>query len=102
MNERAQRADGHPVLVVPRNDYFARLHWRLRSRLPNWCIYRPVTREYPGVWVARMHVTLPQPKPTRFVMTHDTLDELRTMLPPGLSRLTRDPNDPPEIEEVWI
>lgn len=96
------RADGHPVLLVPVGNYFARLHWRLRERLPMWVIYRPVTREYPGVWVSRMHATFPDPKPTRFVMTHDTLAGLREMLPPGLSRISRSAEDLPEIEEVWL
>ena len=49
-----------------------------------------------------MHVTLPEPKPTRFVMTHDTLDELRDMLPVGLTAMSRHPADLPEIEEVWL
>lgn len=38
-----------------------------------------------------MHITWPEPRPTRFVMTHDSLDELREMLPPWLTRLARDP-----------
>jgi hypothetical protein len=96
------RADGHPVLIVPSGKYFWRLHQRLRERLPIWTIYRPVTREYPGAWVARMFVSLPHPKPTRFVMTHDTLGELREMLPPFLARTPRDNSDAPEIEETWF
>jgi hypothetical protein len=89
-------------IKVPHRDYMARLHWRLRERLPMWVVYRPVTREYPGKWVARMHVTLPEPKPTRFVLVHDTLSDLREMLPVGLSLIDRDPADVPEIEEVWL
>jgi hypothetical protein len=96
------RADGWPVVVVPGQHYMARLHDRLRFRLPIWTIYRPITREYPGHWVARMHIARPTLRPTRFVMTHDTLEELRGVLPPGLTRLARDPNDLPEIEEVWL
>jgi hypothetical protein len=93
--------DGQPVVLVPL-EHFAKLHVRLQARLPLWVIYRPTTREYPGAWVARMHVTLPQAKPTRFVMTHQTVEELRQLLPPGLTCLGRYPEDPPEIEEVWI
>ena len=98
----AQRVDGYPVVLMPNVGYFTRLHWRLRSRLPIWVVYRPVTRDYPGVWVARMHVALPEPKPTRFVMTHDTLAELRGILPSGTVRMARSQDDLPEIEEVWI
>ena len=94
--------DGHPVVRVSNASYFAKLHYRLQKRLPMWVIYRPNTREYPGVWVTRMHVTLPEQKPTRFVMTHDTLEDLRGMLPPGVTCLGRQAGDAPEIEEVWI
>jgi hypothetical protein len=46
---------------------------------------------------------LPTPKPTRFVMTHDTLPGLHDMLLPlGLIRFERTPGDAPEIEEVWL
>ena len=82
--------------------YFAKLHYRLRDRLPMWVVYRPITREYPGLWVTRMHVCLPTPRPSRFVMTHDSLAELRALLPPALTWLPRDPNDVPEIEEMWL
>ncbi len=95
------RADGYPVVTVP-DGYLTRLHYRLRDRLPMWTIYDATTREYPGKWVARMHVTLPEARPTRFVMTHDSLEEVRGLLPPGLSCLTRNPSDPPEIVETWL
>jgi hypothetical protein len=49
-----------------------------------------------------MHVTLPEPKPTRFVLIHDTLAELRELLPLGLTQLARAPADVPEIEETWL
>ena len=97
---RTARADGHPALLTPAG-YHARFHHRVRERLPIWVIYRPITREYPGRWVARLHVTLPTSRPTRMVMTHDTLAELRCLLPEGLIRVERHPNDVPEIEEVW-
>lgn len=96
------RADGHPVVHVPSAGHFIRLHHRLRNRLPMWVVYRPITREYPGRWVARMHVTRPECRPTRFVLAHDTLDDLRDMLPPGLVNLGRRMGDVPEIAEVWL
>jgi hypothetical protein len=102
MTEIIRRADGHPVVIIPSTSYFARLHARLHRRLPMWVVYRPMTREYPGLWVTRMYVSLPAPKVTRFVMTHGTLPELRAMLPAGLTRLNRHPDDVPEIEEVWL
>lgn len=98
------RADGHPVLRAPSAAYLAKLHWRLSKlgRLPMWVVYNTTTREYPGVWVARMHVSLPEPKPTRFVLVHDSLAELRDALPRGLAQIGRHPIDPAEIVETWF
>lgn len=88
-------------ICVPSPRYLWRLHRRLRDRLPMWVVYRPFTSEYPGLWVARMHVTIPEQKPTRFVITHVNLRDLRRVLPPGLACLDRAHDDAPEIEEVW-
>ncbi len=96
------RADGYPVILVPSHGYFARLHQKLRHRLPMWVVYRPGTVEYPNHWVARMHVALPEPRPSRFVISHDSLVELRSILPAGLTRLVRAPDDMPEIVEMWL
>jgi hypothetical protein len=49
-----------------------------------------------------MHVCLPENKVTRFVMTHDTVEQLRTLMPSGLVRMDRHPMDAPEIVECWI
>lgn len=95
------RADGYPVVIVTQN-FLTRLHYRLRVRLPIWVVYDQTTREYQGKWVARMYVSLPEPRVTRFVMTHDTLEELRDLLPPGLTCLARHHSDPPEIIETWL
>lgn len=98
------RADSHPVIIAPHTGYFAKLHYRIAKlgRMPMWTVYRPVTREYPGKWTARMWVVIPEVKPTRFVMTHDTLEELREMLPHGMACILRSETDPPEIEETWF
>ncbi len=73
-----------------------------RNRFPMWVVYGPHTREYPGQYVARMFVALPKEKVTRFVMTHDTLEELRALLPQGLHCFHRAPSDAPEIIETWF
>jgi len=49
-----------------------------------------------------MHITLPEPKPTRFLLVRDTLEALRAILPLGLVCLSRSPDDPDEIEETWF
>ena len=79
-----------------------KLHERLRERLPMWVVYRPIAREFAGLWIAHMHVTLPEPRPTRFIYLAPSLVALRTMLPPGLVQMTRDRHDAPEIEELWV
>lgn len=90
--------------LITSSGHMERLHRRLTNcgRFPMWVVCLPITREYYGYWVARMHVTLPSPKPTRFVITHDTLDELRAILPRGLVNIGRHRDDLPEIEEVWL
>lgn len=98
------RFDGHPVITVPGPDYFSKLHNRLArlGRLPLWVVCNQRTRDYPGAFVARMHVTLPEPKPTRFVIVHEDLAELRKLLPPGLDRIVRSPQDAAVIIETWL
>lgn len=97
----AHTADGHPVFLV-KPGYFTRLHWRLRDRLPMWVVYDTTTREYPGKWVARMHISLPEPRVSRFVIVHDSLEELRDALPEWLVCIGRKPGDVLEIVEVWL
>jgi hypothetical protein len=95
------RKDGLPVINV-KKPYLHKLHYRLRMRLPIWVIYKPTTSDYYGKWVARMHVALPEAKPTRFVMTHNSLEELRNLLPVGLEKMERSRLDDIVIQEVWI
>lgn len=72
------------------------------GRLPMWVVCRPTVSDYPGKWTARMWRTLPEPMSTQFLLMHDTLEDLRGLLPPGLARLERNPDDDPVIEETWI
>jgi hypothetical protein len=102
MGETAYRPDGHPVVPVTL-EYIHRVAARYARKgwMPLWVVYRPGT-EYGAKWVVRCWVTLPEPKATRLVMTHDTLGELREQLPPGLACLSRHPGDHPSIEETWL
>lgn len=97
-----ERHDGHPVIMIDNCRYFEKLHYKLRNRLPMWTVYDQTTREYPGKFVARMWVSLPKCKATRFTICHDTLEELRAILPRGLTCIGRKPEDFPEIVEVWL
>lgn len=50
----------------------------------------------------RLHLSLPRPQATLIVVVADTLEQVRDMLPPGLTMLDRHPTDSPEIHEVWL
>ena len=79
----------------------ARLHYGVRQRLPMWTITeRP--RDYPGGYVARMHVSLPEPAVSVYAIYGPTLAAVRAALPPGLTCLTRNPGDNPCIVETWL
>lgn len=86
----------------PEAQWLWAVHQHYREQLPMWVVYRPTTRDFPGEWVMRMHLTLPQPKPTSVLIVADTLEAARERLPPGLVMLARDPGDDPTIEEVWL
>lgn len=77
------------------------LHAALHERLPMWVVYDSPS-DYPGYWVARLHLSLPQPQATDCVLTALTLDTLHWLLPAGLTRLPRQPDDDPAIFEVWL
>lgn len=77
---------------------------RMRSMgLDLYVVYRN-PREFPGQFVIRRQtadrgsVTI-DPQPTA---VGPTLDAVLSMLPPGLTRLERDPNDDPCVVEVWL
>jgi hypothetical protein len=61
------------------------------------------TKDFGDKWVARPTI-VPNEHPNMEdgYLIADTLEELRDKLPPGLSRLQRDPNDDPVIVEVWL
>jgi hypothetical protein len=76
--------------------------WALRDSLPMWTVCRPTISDFAGQWSARMHLTLPAPRPTDLLIVGTTLEEVRQQLPPNLTNLGRQPEDDPVIEEVWL
>jgi hypothetical protein len=73
-----------------------------RRQLEMWTVYHS-PRDYRGQYVARKFVVDgPQYRPTTDVFTADSLDEIRTLLPPGLVRLPRDSCDDKNIVETWL
>jgi hypothetical protein len=80
----------------------AEAYYAQRDRLPMFTVYRPVTSDYPGQWVARLIFALPEEEKTDLVLWADSLEDLRAALPPGLYRIERDSNDNSTIEESWL
>jgi hypothetical protein len=70
--------------------------------LPMWVIHGPDTIDQPGLFVARLWQSLPQPNLEAPVVRAGSLESLRSLLPPGLVRLDRDENDAPTILETWL
>lgn len=83
-------------------DRLTRLHLEKRERLPMWVIYGPTTSDHPGKWVCRMHLSLPEPEVTGWVIIEDSLGEIRAALPYGLTCIGRMEGDDPVIHEVWL
>lgn len=92
---------GHSKNLRPKKHHIE-MHYKQLEYLPMWTICRPTTKDFPGHWTARMHLSLPNPKATDLLIVGETLDEVRRQLPPGLTSIGRQLNDDPVIEEVWI
>jgi hypothetical protein len=58
-------------------------------------------RDYPGGFVVRGFSVGPGIVPDRVAQYAQTLDAARELVPPGLFRLPRWPDDEPQIVEVW-
>ena len=91
-----------PILLMPSTTAAAETR---ASSLPIWTIYRPTTSDYHGLWIARMtdvYVKASRRLHRGTFHVADTLEAIRAKLPRGLYCLTRNPEDDPVIEEVWI
>lgn len=76
------------------------VHRALQERLPMWTITaRP---KDPHGFVARLHLTLPQPEATNVALVATTLEALRELIPQGLAMIPRAPSDDPVIVETWL
>ncbi|CEF41262.1 hypothetical protein NKW84_10170 [Acetobacter senegalensis] len=72
-----------------------------QSAIPMFVVYRPITSDHPGKWVARMHLTEPAAA-TDLLIEADTLVGIRIQLPPEAVNIGRYFYDNPVIEEVWL
>lgn len=63
-----------------------------------WTVYARPT-DMPDLHVARMTL---DGVPTENVLQHETLEGLRSQIPPGLHRIPRAASDPGSIVETWV
>lgn len=69
---------------------------------PMLVVYEPANREYPGMYVARL-IEGAKNLPTNCVMVKPTYAKLLELIPTyEMFRIGRDPQDVPEIKEVWV
>lgn len=96
----SSQGDGNPQDV---RDKILAAHAAVDAdRLPMWTVLGPGTSDHPGWYLARLFISLPEPKPTDILVRAGSLDEIRSLLPPGLTCLTRPPQDDPNIIETWF
>jgi hypothetical protein len=67
-----------------------------------WTIYRRPPSEPYGYAARRFEITKQGAVATHDGFTARSLPEIRALLPKGLVRMTRSPDDAPEIVETWI
>lgn len=72
-----------------------------QNAVPMFVVYRPTTLDRPGKWLARMHLSQPE-SPTDLLIEADTLDDVRSQLPPETVNIGRHFSDDAVIEEVWL
>jgi hypothetical protein len=58
-------------------------------------------KDYPGMFTARPHSTRAN-APCDFLLTAPSIEAIRELLPPGLTRLPLSPDDDPVIVETWL
>jgi hypothetical protein len=74
----------------------------LRARLPMFTITDHPS-DWPDFYVARLHLSLPEPSAMPMAIMDPDLDRLReTMIALSGACLSRDPTDDPVIVESWI
>ena len=67
-----------------------------------YTVYKHPT-DFPDKWAMRAFIVSAKAiNPSSTVITGDSLEEIRSHLPRGLTRMDRHPEDDPIIYETWI
>lgn len=69
---------------------------------PMWVVYGTETSDHPGKYVARLFRNKPATAPTDTVLVSESLDELRSLIPPGLTPFVRTERDDANLLETWL
>lgn len=75
---------------------------RLDRHLPIWTVCKG-PKDFPNGFTVRLHLVVgPRTFPTAKVLRAPSLDAIRDLLPRGLTRISRHPDDDPVIIESWL
>ena len=78
------------------------IHRRYQENLPMWTIFNKQNRHFPGLFVCRLFLTLPQSMETEILVRAVDLKEIRDLFCVDLICLPRHTEDEPDIIETWI
>jgi len=84
--------DGHEMKATLWGDYLE------KKNLTNWTIYKH-PKDYPDKVVARKFIL---DKPTSEIIIGNTIEEVRSGIPKGLTRFLPDERDDSVIVETWL
>jgi len=85
--------DHHKLTDIPTN---------LGRNMELFTIYDKPTDEPDKFVLRRWTIVGSKPTPDAEYQTADSLEDIRKLLPPGLSCMSRNPTDDPKIVETWI
>jgi hypothetical protein len=100
--ERATDQADYDTAMRQVHETVSQLQIEHHEELPMWVVFGPGTIDQPGLYLARLWLTLPQPRMTNVLIRAGSLAEIHRLLPDGLNLLPRSASDDPNIIETFI
>jgi hypothetical protein len=73
------------------------------TSVPIITVYKNTTKDYPGKYVARLFNIKPgEVLYTRYIMLSDSLQKIRSEIPPSMTMMLPHSNDDPVVLETWL
>lgn len=73
------------------------------TSMPIITVYKNITKDYPGKFVARLFNIKPgEVLYTRYIMLADNLEKIRKEIPANMTRMLPHQNDDPVVLETWL